>query len=70
MASRSEANILPPAEAYPRCEVCGWHDRKLRSVGLAVTPDERVAIHKWARHSHPLPEHWFKNPEVKDHEVP
>ena len=68
MAHPSEIKTVPAKEdTYPRCEICGWWDRKLRNVKLAVTPEERIAIHKWARHpGHVLPEHWFLNPEAKD----
>lgn len=63
MASRSNVKTVPPPDNYPKCPICGWWDRRLRSVGFAVTPEERVAIHMWARHDTPLPEHWFRNPE-------
>ena len=65
MANRDDIKTIPADEVpYPKCNICGWHDRKLRNVGLAVTPEERIQIHKWARHpGHVLPEAWNRRPE-------
>lgn len=70
MAHRSEARVAPPTGSYPTCDICGWHDRRLRLVGKAVTPEERLALHMWARHALPLPEHRLRNPEVKSEDEP
>lgn len=62
MAKPSDVHIEPPTEpTHPVCEICGWHDRKLRNVALHVTPEERILIHKWARHNHTLPSSWSKD---------
>ena len=64
MAPRAEVKIAPPDDSYPKCDICGWWDRKLRSVSLNVTPEERILIHKWARHDgNPLPPEWSKQPQ-------
>ena len=60
MAPRAEVKIAPPEGDYPKCDLCGWWDRKLRNVNLTVTPEERIIIHKWARHNQPLPPEWSK----------
>lgn len=57
MAPLSDAKIVPHDD-YPKCDFCGWTDRKLRIVGTNLTPEDRIAVHKWARHGHPLPEAW------------
>lgn len=68
MAHRSEAQIAPPTDSYPTCDICGWHDRRLRLAGKAVTPEERIMIHKWAKHGHTLSEIWSRSPEPKPEE--
>lgn len=61
MASPREAHIAPVEDEQPRCDICGWHDRKLRNVHINVTPLERIQIHKWARHGQILPSSWSKD---------
>ena len=64
MAHRNEIKTVPADEVpYPKCELCGWTDRKLRNVALSVTPLERIIIHKWARHGHLLPDYWTRKTE-------
>lgn len=53
--------ITEPETAWPKCAVCGWWDRRLRSVGLNVSPQERLIIHRWAKHGDPLPSDWAKD---------
>ena len=54
MAHPSDVPLAEAPEVL-KCPICQWHDRKLRRVGSAVTPEERIAIHMWARHDKPLP---------------
>ena len=61
MASPREAHIAPVEDEQPRCDICGWHDRKLRNIALHVTPLDRIQMHKWAKHNMPLPESWSKD---------
>lgn len=65
MASRSEI-LASGIAGYPKCPICGWWDRKLRRVGFAVTPEERVAIHMWCRHDAPFPEWMIPPPKEGD----
>ena len=64
MAHPSEVKIQPAPDAYPKCPKCGWWDRKLRIVGKAMTPEERVALHMWGKHDAPFPK-WMEPPPEK-----
>lgn len=55
MAKRADMVISPEGEEWLTCDVCGWWDRKLWLVGSPLTPEERLSVHRWARHNMALP---------------
>ena len=61
MAPRAAAKVEPAPDGYPRCQTCGWWDRRLRAADSQITPEQRIQLHLWAKHGQPLPD-WADAP--------